>query len=965
MSDPQPGQYISLNATSNAAAGERVQVTHTHAGQVHLIRLDHAWSVPAEAFDQAYAPHPDGAAAYHQEVAQATQVMTATSTELTELSAALTGTHLSLTAGGHLLGHHALLAESGESPTADTPTALQQLRATALRAQLRMQDTQRAMRAHQEHLNALTREAIRAAQAHLEPIKAHLARLEETVWTLELYAGQEERVITLRLGEPAPSGTPISVRQTVLAMDEESALRAEYGGIDHRHVQDFDAWLTADPSHLDQLLPEPKGVVALMPRRKTRLSGNPEADAQAKLHNTRTHFLIRNGENLHRVETDFHSGRLIVPHPAEFNDLFMETTYDQGRAVRTPMTPGSAAFLAAEQRADQQRRHYYRVALILQGLLDRTALLHPLPAPSMNLTSPAPYEAGYIRVIEDTSMALPDQQEPFRDWLRRVNADLRPGQRIIGHFYEGPFTYTVRRANQRFSPDDEHRPPPQQPLTISGQDGQRLFAYFPRQDMYSDRPLRRGRVFILPTDPVILALDHPDVTPAQLRQYLNRRQDRTQYATLVPLLETALAIKDAERAAEQPLIERLTAQARDELHAPDAADLAERAVAQFRTRRLAYRPAANTEQIYAECADLLRRILIDDRLAQRESETRQEIREELLARHPDALLIVRRRHGYAVAEPHRADEHVYARVTEYSTPRPTLQVTATREWSTLSRSWLLDPALHRAPRADTWEFSPGLANHFTDPEWQVLTSAVLAALGHAGAGPPTSAAVDCAFLNAVTPGSVVAVTGTVTSGQITLYTNPADPAGPAGPAGPALTVDVHTLRVQRKATGYVIKHSGWPEDRRWRHVQLTDVLWADEARVNDLNVRLRAAEDEQARDLAAKAQVGVALEHLRKAWRAAQRETLRDAFLVKYGSDAHELWTQHASTLSEAHFSHHPELYQQGTESVYRALYRLARAGVPLTGLTLEQAWTQVQADKDLKPIPAELAPLRLPDPAD
>jgi len=41
---------------------------------------------------------------------------------------------------------------------------------------------------------------------------------------------------------------------------------AEAGGIDASDVEAFDAWVTADPAHLDQVLPEPRGVVALMPR---------------------------------------------------------------------------------------------------------------------------------------------------------------------------------------------------------------------------------------------------------------------------------------------------------------------------------------------------------------------------------------------------------------------------------------------------------------------------------------------------------------------------------------------------------------------------------------------------------------------------------------------------------------------------------------------------------------------------
>ena len=37
-------------------------------------------------------------------------------------------------------------------------------------------------------------------------------------------------------------------------------------GIDARSIEQFDEWLLADPAHLDQVLPEAKGVVVLVPR---------------------------------------------------------------------------------------------------------------------------------------------------------------------------------------------------------------------------------------------------------------------------------------------------------------------------------------------------------------------------------------------------------------------------------------------------------------------------------------------------------------------------------------------------------------------------------------------------------------------------------------------------------------------------------------------------------------------------
>jgi hypothetical protein len=291
-------------------------------------------------------------------------------------------------------------------------------RKTAIAAQSRAKE---AIRAQQAELEA----RLRAMAAELDPLQAQIALLNEGIWTMNLYLGRDEEIHTLTEGEPAPAGTPIHVRQQVLAMDEESALAADTGGIDVRSIDAFDEWITADPAHLEQILPEQRGVVAIMARRQGRDYGDPWANVTLNTANHETWWLIRNGQNLYRMLTNFETGRRLVPARSEFTSMFVD------RFTKQPLQPGTRAWLDAEKAASKRERHFMRIALILQGLIDRTAVFHPLPIAGLSLLAPDHYDAGYVVLIADDENQLTSGRTPFYQWLTTKNALLTPGMRVI------------------------------------------------------------------------------------------------------------------------------------------------------------------------------------------------------------------------------------------------------------------------------------------------------------------------------------------------------------------------------------------------------------------------------------------------------------------------------------------------------------------------------------------------------
>ncbi len=131
----------------------------------------------------------------------------------------------------------------------------------------------------------------------------------------------------------------------VLAMDEESAVNAEGNGIDFRSVDAFDEWVTCDPAHLQQVLPEERGVVAIMARRSEIDYKDPWANKEYNKRNRHTYFLIRNGGALYRMDTNFEVGYRLVPARNEFTSMFLD------RHTGQPLVPGTDKWLAAEKLA--------------------------------------------------------------------------------------------------------------------------------------------------------------------------------------------------------------------------------------------------------------------------------------------------------------------------------------------------------------------------------------------------------------------------------------------------------------------------------------------------------------------------------------------------------------------------------------------------------------------------------------
>jgi len=113
----------------------------------------------------------------------------------------------------------------------------------------------------------------------------------------------------------------------------------------------------------------------------------------------------------------------LLPRGMKSSTSFYEKDYSfrEDVSLRHPETlrPGSKSFIEAMDRADAIRRHYLRLLMVLQGLVDRTLLLAPFPRDQRpNLLDPDSW-GDQIRFVRDAEDVVTDGRPTFRECSAR------------------------------------------------------------------------------------------------------------------------------------------------------------------------------------------------------------------------------------------------------------------------------------------------------------------------------------------------------------------------------------------------------------------------------------------------------------------------------------------------------------------------------------------------------------------
>lgn len=255
----------------------------------------------------------------------------------------------------------------------------------------------------QRTLNLMMSELNGIVGALREKIRA----VSRVVDIIEIYLGVHEKIVQIQEGEAAPASEPLTFRQLVLHMDEETS-----EDLDFNDIEVFDQFIR---DHTDQIMPEKKGVVVCRPRAtdKRYCPDDPMLNSMMNQANRETYVLIRNGDNLYRIYTSVMIYPHLFPSPSEMKELMESSTKDWG---------------FEKDDAQNSLHQYKRNVLILQGLLDRTEVLRPFP-PGVNLLKPNTY-GEHVRFIFDGSDLLPSNRPEWHKYLKEMNHTLQRGDRV-------------------------------------------------------------------------------------------------------------------------------------------------------------------------------------------------------------------------------------------------------------------------------------------------------------------------------------------------------------------------------------------------------------------------------------------------------------------------------------------------------------------------------------------------------
>ena len=304
-------------------------------------------------------------------------------------------------------------------------------------------------------------------QAEAHAMKGVLSEVESRIDTVSIYAGIGENAVLIHDGQPAPYSEKLRVMQRRLYMDEECLANYRAGGMEFKHIGDFDRWLL-EPENLKATLPFPRCMVAFRVRRYDKLRDPAMTLTQAFIkldlekQDRYTYLYVRNGERVYRVDSTLEFSENIFPARSEFDPSEPLVAEFFGQSVKRVITRGEYEALLAEHeslgKADWRYRdlknsyrsfdpgsvyydeiavfvkarirEYNRIAIVIQGLFDRADVLHPHPP--VRTWEPGSF-AEAIELVYDGSDALWNGEAPdFEAYRAACNSTIDSTSILVG-----------------------------------------------------------------------------------------------------------------------------------------------------------------------------------------------------------------------------------------------------------------------------------------------------------------------------------------------------------------------------------------------------------------------------------------------------------------------------------------------------------------------------------------------------
>lgn len=425
-------------------------------------------------------------------------------------------------------------------------------------------------------------ERMKPLAALVESAKKQLLNIRRAISIVEIYQGQNVEVLTLCEGTPAPKDEPITVRQRILYMDEECAVLDDEGqGLDYWTRDRFYEWIR-DPRHRDVVLPEQKCVVVMKPRRFIKRYSDAWHIQQEKNRWNRHSFLfIRNGDRVSVIESDdLCVYGAAVPRKADYDSIAKDA-----KVWRSD----------AEKRLEDINYRSIHLAMVLQGLRDRTDLFSPC-ANDVNFLK----NVGTQIVFDDEADTLLGTGRPdFPDWLREQAQTIRRGSRIIyaAGFADGN-PYRDDFNGYRYNHPGYHGPkPPATGLyTVEDKGSAGLgFSYLPEDEIWSPEKgwhkRERRETWLFWKEKVI---NYDTVSADDLKAYLEDRSQRLYYQGIIPLLRKYQLELEKEQEYENLFLSALT-KVLDEKNISHTPESLQNALKWWKTKVIHVRPISSDD----------------------------------------------------------------------------------------------------------------------------------------------------------------------------------------------------------------------------------------------------------------------------------------------------------------------------------------------------------------------------------
>jgi hypothetical protein len=397
----------------------------------------------------------------------------------------------------------------------------------------------------------------------ISQMNKQIKRIDYVIQTIEIYAGIKEDVIQLRKGVPADEETPVVFRQAVIYMDEELAL--DFEDFEWTKEKHFDEWLVKD-DNWKHLLPDEKSMIAIKPRRTDYKysKGTSWEDAIYNFcmnqRNKRTIFIIRNGENIYKIESENIALQdKMFPGKTEYASLLEKEKTDHWESRKDEDNKQTAIF----------RRRFTQVAFLMQGLLERSDVFSPHKV-TQSLINSNGFNDEHIKLLYELDNVLSDGRDNYTQWHDKLVENLQEGQRVIVvgcpfdaddfiRYYEknrepalpDPGIYTLIEIPEKYK--SSWRP-----------SAKFMIQYLPGDTVFDAQKFefvkRTKRVSIIISPYSLNVLPYDIVSEEDIDYYLHSRLHRSKYYEFVKVMKSFKKLLEQERQKEADYVKMWVAQ---------------------------------------------------------------------------------------------------------------------------------------------------------------------------------------------------------------------------------------------------------------------------------------------------------------------------------------------------------------------------------------------------------------------